>query len=170
MSGVESPSGAGAAGTPDPSADAPATATGRPRSRLRLLIVAAVAAIAVLFAGYVGLTFLGSQVQEALRGTIELGTETGSGCSVNGSTTSFSAEDTLYFAVHLTREVAAGEVMTVRVLQDGAELESTERTFEQSGDCLAGSVPASGFDPGHYRLEYLAGSELLASGEFDIGS
>ena len=175
MSDVGSPSSLGEPDQPAPPVDAPdahapdADAR-RPRSRSRLLIVAIVGTIVVLFAGYVGLSFLGSQVEEALRGTIEMGTETGSGCSVSSSTSSFSADDTLYFAVHLAREVPAGEIVTVRLLQDGAELESTARTFEESGTCLTGSVPASGFDPGHYRLEYLAGSEQLASGEFDIGT
>jgi len=170
MNDAEAPIEAAGPRASEPPVDAPTAAAGRPRSRLRLVIAAAVVAIATLFVGYVGLVFLGSQVQEILRGTIEMGTESGSGCSVGASTSSFSADATVYFAVHLAREVPAGEVLTVRVLQDGAELESTDRTFQQSGDCITGSVPASGFAPGHYRLEYLAGSEELASGEFDIGT
>jgi len=143
-------------------------AAGAPRGRRRRLILVGVVVIAILAVGYVGLTFLGSQVVDAQRGTVEFGTS-GSGCIVEGLGSRFPSDGaSIYEAAHLTREVRTGEVVTFRVSQDGTEVASVPRTFDAAGDCVSGSLPGALLTPGHYRVEYLAGSELLAAGEFDI--
>jgi hypothetical protein len=54
--------------------------------------------VAILAVGYIGLTFLGSQVLEALRGTVEFGTG-GSGCSVDGRASSFPSDGASIYVV-----------------------------------------------------------------------
>jgi hypothetical protein len=133
----------------------------------RRLILAGIVIVAILTVGYIGLVFLGSQVDTALRGTIEFGTG-GSGCTVEGRASTFPANASVYEVAHLTREVVAGETVTFRVSRDGTELASVPRAFDVTGDCLGGTLPGALLTPGHYRVEYHAGSEPLASGEFDV--
>lgn len=142
----------------------------RRRSMGRLVIVGGVVLAVVLFTGYVGLTFLGAQVQAELAGTIEFGTGGGSVCSVDGGATSFAGGTTVHTAAHLTRSVPAGSSITIRVLRDGAEIATDSVAFDTTGDCIAQSLQGGALSSGHYRVEYLAGSELLASGEFDAGA
>ena len=142
---------------PDPSAP-----TRRRLAGLGLL------AVVILGVGYIGLRFLGSQVLEVLRGTIEFGTG-GSGCIVTAPATSFSSGNSIYYAAYLSREVAAGEVVNQRVLQDGTEVAAVPRTFDVAGVCIGGSIPANALTPAHYRVEFAAGTETLAVGEFDFG-
>jgi hypothetical protein len=138
----------------------------KPRRR-RLLLLSAVIIVAVLGIGYIGMTLLGSPADSTSRGTVEFGTG-GSGCSVDGTASSFpSGTASIYEVAHFAREVRVGEVVTFRVLQDGAEIASVPRTFDATGDCLGGALP-SGLPPGQYRIEYLAGAERLAAGEFEI--
>jgi hypothetical protein len=143
---------------------------GRRRRQVPMIVQFAIASVILLGVGWVGLTFLGMQVSTILRGTIEFGASAGSGCSVGSASATFSTDQTMHFAVHLSRAIATGETVTARLLQDGSELQSVPRAFEQGGDCITGSTPLSGLSPGHYRLEYLVGSELLGAGEFDVGS
>jgi hypothetical protein len=139
----------------------------RPRRR-RLLLLAGVILVAVLGAFYVGMTLLSTPADSTRRGIVEFGTG-GSECSIDGVTSNFpSGTASIYEVAHFAREVRAGEVVTFRVLQDGAEVASVPRTFETTGDCLGGTLP-SGLPPGQYRIEYLAGTEPLAAGEFSIG-
>ena len=138
----------------------------RPRRR-RLLLLGGVIIVAVLGVVYIGMTLLGTPADSAGRGTVEFGTG-GSGCSVDGTASSFpSGTAAIYEVAHFEREVRAGDVVTFRVVQDGAEVASVPRTFDATGDCLGGTLP-NGLPPGQYRIEYLAGAENLAAGEFDI--
>lgn len=155
----------GAAWPPPP---APADRPGGSSRRVRRLIVVAVVVAVVAVVGYVGLVFLGGQVKDVLRGTIELGSGPGEGCTVTGATTTFAQDDTIHYAVHLAREVPAGEQITVRLLRDGSEVGNQPQTYDTSGECVTGSATASDLDVGRYRLEYAAGAELLASGEFEV--
>ena len=138
----------------------------RPRRR-RLLLLAGVIIVAVLGLGYIGMTLLGTPADSTRRGTVEFGTA-GSGCSVDGTASSFPSDTAaIYDVAHFAREVRTGEVVTFRVLHDGAEVASVPRAFDATGDCLGGTLP-SGLPPGEYRIEYLAGAERLAAGEFQI--
>ena len=139
-------------------------------SRVRRVLIIGGLVAAVLFVGYVGLSFLGAQVGAALGGTVEFGTS-GSECTVEGRASTFTPDGELYVVAYPSRSVPAGEVVTMRVLQDGAEVLSQPQTFGaalDSGDCLSGSMSRAAFTPAHYRFEYLAGAETLAAGEFDI--
>jgi hypothetical protein len=139
-----------------------------PRERVtgswwRLLLVAFAACAALVAA-------CGDKPQAAVAGTVEFGTG-GSGCTVQGPASSFpsgTGAGAIYDVAHFSREVSTGEVVTFRVLQDGKELAAVPRAFADAGDCLGGALPA-GLPAAHYRIEYLAGTELLAAGEFDIG-
>lgn len=141
----------------------------RGSGRRRLLIIGGLI-VAVVFVVYVGLSFLGAQVAEVLRGTVEFGTG-GSGCTVDGRASKFTPGGSLFVVAYPSRDVPAGEAVTLRVLSDGVELASLPQTFGSAlgkGDCLSGSMPGDAFTPGHYRFEYLAGTETLAAGEFDV--
>ena len=155
-------------GEAGPTAGADALPKRRPWLK-RLLVIGGLV-LAILFIGYVGLSFLGAQVADALRGTIEFGTG-GSGCSVDGRASTFPLGSFVYVVAYPSRDVAAGEVLTLRVSQDGVEALSQPDTLDTAlgkGDCLSGSMPGTAFAPAHYRFEYRAGSETLAAGEFDI--
>ena len=142
--------------------------SGGARPWRRWLLLAGVIIVAVLAVGYIGMTLLGTQANTTRSGTVEFGTG-GSGCSVDGTASSFPpGTDSIYEVAHFVREVRAGEVVTFTVSQDGAEVASVPRTFDAAGDCLGGTLPGA-LPPGHYRIEYLAGAESLAAGEFDIG-
>jgi hypothetical protein len=140
---------------------------GRARPRMRWLLLAGVIIVALLAVGYIGMKLLGTQAETTRRGTVEFGTG-GSGCSIDGTASSFpSGTASIYEVAHFAREVSAGEVVTFKVSQAGAEVASVPRTFDAVGNCLGGTLPG-GLPPGHYRIEYLAGAESLAAGEFDI--
>ena len=88
------------------------TGSGQARGCLRgCVIVGAILAIlaVVLLVAFI---FLGSQVQSALKGTVEFGTG-GEACSVSGGATSFKAGTELHFVALLERSVSAGETLTV---------------------------------------------------------
>lgn len=117
-----------------------------------------------------GLNCLGAQLKEVLRGTVEFGTG-GSGCSIEGRASTFPPRGSLYVVAYPSRTLPAGEVLTLRVLRDGAELFSQPRTFDaalEPGDCVSGGLQGAELTPAHYRFEYLAGTETLAAGEFDV--
>jgi hypothetical protein len=142
----------------------------RRSSWLRRVLIIGGLVVAALFVGYVGLSFLGAQVGTALRGTVEFGTS-GSECTIDGRASTFAPGGELYVVAYPSRVIPAGEVVTMRVLQDGTEVLSQPQTFGaalDSGDCLSGSMSRAAFTPAHYRFEYLAGTETLAAGEFDI--
>ena len=140
------------------------------RSRGKTLLVIGAVILAALFAAYVGLQFIGGLVGEVLLGTAQFGTG-GSGCTLDGQATTFPAGSPLYVVANPSQEVSAGEVVTMRVLRDGAEVSSEPLTFDSAivtGNCISGPLPSDAFTPAHYRFEYLTGTEMLASGEFDI--
>lgn len=142
-------------------------AAGGTRRGRRLVLVGIVIA-AIVIIGYIAFTVLGSQAREAQRGTVEFGTG-GAACDVEGRSSSFpSGVASIYEVAHLAREVQAAEVVTFRVSLDGTQVASVPRTFDASGDCFGGTLPGELLTPGRYRVEYLVGAELLASGEFDI--
>lgn len=134
------------------------------RSRWRRLLLAGVGVAALLVAGCTS-----APAETALGGTVEFGTG-GSGCSVDGTASSFPAGvASVYDVAHFAREVRAGEVVTFKVSRDGAEIASVPRTFDVAGDCLGGTLPGALLTPGRYRIELLAGADTLAAGEFVIG-
>jgi hypothetical protein len=140
------------------------------QSPSRWLLVICAAGIAILAAacGAPTGTAPAGTIETAPAGTIEFGTGA-SGCTIEGAASTFpSGAAAIHDVAHFTREVRTGEVVTFRVLQDGKELAAVPRAFAAAGDCLGGALP-EGLPPGHYRIEYLAGSELLAAGEFDVG-
>jgi len=155
--------------SPDAATNPAGSASARPGRGRRRIILAGVVIVAILFVGYVGLSFLGARVLEQLRGTVEFGSG-GSGCSVEGRASTFAAGGAVYAVAHLTREVPAGTVVTFRVSQNGSEVGSVPRTFDVAGDCVTGTLPGASLMPAHYRVEYLAGAETLATGEFDIAA
>jgi hypothetical protein len=140
-------------------------ATGGGRWTRGCLVVVIVAAT-VLIVGFAGLVFIGGQVQSILAGTIEFGTG-GTGCSVTGTSTTFKASSPIHSAAYLQREIRAGETITTVVTFPNGTSEPSDRTFDDTGKCITEDVEP-GLDPGHYGLEYRAGTEVLAKGGFDV--
>lgn len=134
--------------------------------RRRGCIIAVVIIGAFLVFGYIGLVFLGNQVQSILGGTIQFGTS-GSGCSVNGTATSFPASTAIHSVAYLERKTTTGETITIAVSYPDGTTDSTDQAMAAAADCLTQDI-APGLDPGHYGLEYRAGTEVLAKGGFDI--
>ena len=153
---------------PGPADDPGAAPKGR--SRGKTILVVGVVVVAALLLAYIGIRVIGAAVGEVLLGTAEFGTG-GSGCTLDGKATTFPAGSPLYVVANPAQEVAAGEVVTMRVLRNGAEISTEPMTFDTAivkGNCISGPLPSDAFTPAHYRFEYLAGTEMLASGEFDI--
>ncbi len=144
---------------------APSDGGGGSRRTRGCLIVAIVAAV-LLVVGFFGLVFLGGQVESILAGTIEFGTG-GTGCSVTGEGKTFKASSPIHSAAYLQREIRAGETITTVVTFPNGTSEPSDRTFDDTGKCITEDVEP-GLEPGHYGLEYRAGTEVLAKGEFDI--
>ena len=149
---------------PTPSWIQPSQGGGSRRTLTCLVLV--IVGIIVLVIGCSGLVFLGSQVQSILAGTIEFGTG-GTGCSVTGRATTFPSTTALRSVAHLQREAHASETVTVVVTYPDATTESANQTMTDSADCVSQSISA-GLAPGHYTLQYRVGTEILATGGFDI--
>ena len=114
----------------------------------------------------VAVIFLGNQVQSALKGTVQFGTD-GTACSLSGTETSFKVGTDLHFVAWLERSVAAGETLTVvQTFPDGRS-DSTDQKVEGAASCMYGDL-ASGGSAGHYAMEVRSGSEVLAKGDFDF--
>jgi hypothetical protein len=113
-------------------------------------VIAGVVIVLVLLFGFIGIVFLGSQVQEALKGTIEFGTG-GTECAVTGEGTTFPASATIHLAAHLERQVSAGEVISLTVLNPDGTTETGDSTCDTAATCL-----------------FRAGSEVLSRGELNI--
>jgi hypothetical protein len=124
--------------------------------------IVAILAVVVL----VAFIFLGSQVQSALKGTVEFGTA-GEACSVSGGATSFKAGTDLHFVALLERSVSAGETLTVVQTFPDARTDATDQKVESAASCMYGDLPA-GASAGHYAMEVRSGSEILAKGGFEV--
>jgi hypothetical protein len=169
---------------PAPAPPAPATPQagwvqppegGRSRSCCLILVVIGAAAGLLAIVAIVGLVFLGSQVstilqtqsQALLAGTVEFESGTATGCLVQRPATSFQASDSIHVAAHFEREVQVGETVTVVVTYPDGTPESTETSYEEAGDCVSDTIPP-GLETGSWRIEFHSGTELLATGAFEI--
>jgi hypothetical protein len=70
-------------------------------------------------------------------------------------------------AAHFGRTVNAGEPVTVVVTYPNGTSESTDTTYEDTGDCVSDTIPP-GLETGRWALEFRSGSEVLATGTFEI--
>ena len=118
------------------------------------------------FFALAGLIFLGSQVQGILKGTIEFGTG-GTGCNVTGEATTFPSSATIHYAAHFSRDVAAGEPLTIVVTFPDGTSRSVDQSFESTANCVYDDIQP-GNASGHYVIAYRSSSELLAQGAVDI--
>jgi hypothetical protein len=102
-------------------------------------------------------------------GSIDFGTGEGppSTCSITGPTDHYKAGDALYWAASFSRMVEASEPTKVRLYVDGAPV-VTGAITPARGSCVRGSVGQDTAFAGHYLLEYLVGTEVLARGEVDV--
>jgi hypothetical protein len=134
--------------------------------RRRWCVIAAIGVVVLLVLGYIGLIFLGSQVESILNGTIEFGTG-GTGCSVSGKATTFPASASIHAVAYLERDTTVGETLTLAVTYPDATTETNGQAVASVANCVSQDIQ-SGLAPGHYRFEYRAGTEVLAQGGFDI--
>jgi hypothetical protein len=151
------------------SAQAADAAAGTPSRWRRRLVVLALLAIAILFVGYVALSFLGSQVREILKGTIEFG-RSGAACDVSDRTTTFKPGDTIYIESTLARDVRAGETVTSSIWNGATLLGTSDHAVTASANCMGGQIPAAAIPIGHIKVQYSVGTEVLATGQFDVVS
>lgn len=135
--------------------------------RQKWLVFGGIAGVLVAILAYVGLSFLGGQVTEVLKGTVEFGTG-GNGCQVVGVTTSFKAGQDVHVVAHLNRDVHAGETVTLTALHEAAELDKGDIAIEEDANCLNATVPGTALPVGRIELRYTAGTETLAEGRFDV--
>jgi hypothetical protein len=105
----------------------------------------------------------------ALRaGPIEFGTGSNEAtCTITGLTNHYSAGDALYWAANYSRMVEASDATTSRLYVDGTL--AVARDIPPSvGNCISGSIGKGPAMAGHYLLEYLVGTEVIARGEVDV--
>jgi hypothetical protein len=139
----------------------------RGRSRRPLVVGCAIAAVIVAILLYVGLSFLGGQVREILKGTVQFGTG-GSGCDVTGDATTFAPGQDIHVVANLSRDVKAGEVLAVEITHDGIAEAPSSRTLDATANCISGTLPSTVLQPARYRIVYSVGSEVVARGEFVV--
>lgn len=141
-------------------------ADSRGKPRVGVIVRAAIALIVVFLVAQVGLRFLGGQVLELLRGTIEFG-RAADGCAVSLESSRLDNGAPIRFAAHLERDVTAGErlLQTLRA-GDGSEA-SDDVVAERPADCLTGELRA-GLAPGRYELEITVEGEVLAVGTVTV--
>jgi hypothetical protein len=162
--------------TPPPAGDlpsgwvAPAGSSGIGRSRGCCLILAVVGILGslVLVVGVVFLIFLGGQVQSILGGSVQF-EEGGSAadCSIDSPATTFSSSSTIHFVAFFERDVQPGEIVTTVVTFPDGTSQSEDVPMDEVGSCVTNTIPA-GIDAGHWVIEFRSGSEVLATGGFDI--
>ena len=131
-------------------------------------IVAIIAALVFGFGSFAlaALIVLGSQVQSILKGTIEFGTG-GSSCNVTGVATSFPSSASIHYAAWLSRQVTAGERLTIVVTFPDGTSQSVDQAVNNSADCIYDDIQP-GNPAGHYVIAYRSSAELLAQGAIDI--
>jgi hypothetical protein len=142
------------------------TGSGQARGCLRGCVIVGVILAILVVVGVIAVIFLGSQVQSALKGTVEFGTG-GQACSVSGGATSFKAGTDLHFVALLERSVSAGETLTVVQTFPDGRTDTTDQKVENAASCMYGDLPA-GASAGHYAMEVRTGSEVLAKGAFEV--
>jgi hypothetical protein len=148
--------------TPPPTSDPPKP-SGRRRLGCFVLFVAM-----LVFAGYVGLRFLGNQVATILGGTAEFGTG-GTGCSVTGRAASFPRSTGPVHAVaHLKHEVQAGTTVTLTIEQNGEPFETADQAFPETGACVYTTIEVGQLEPATYGLILSTGGEELSRGSFEV--
>jgi hypothetical protein len=147
---------------------APAGGSGGGRSRGCCLILAIVGILGavVLVAGVVFLIFIGSQVQ-AILGAVQFEEGGPTECVVETPATTFSASSEIHFVAIFERTVAPGEVVTTVVTYPDGTSDSADVPMDEIGACVTDTLP-SGLAPGHWAIEFRSGSEVLATGGFDI--
>ena len=98
-------------------------------------------------------------------GPVEFGTG-GTACSLTDKATTFPSSAGFRVVATLNRPLRAGEATSAFVDGPGGRLETKEQ-HSAGTKCIDSDVDP-GLPPGHYRVEYRAGLELLAYGQLDI--
>lgn len=139
------------------------------RSRTGCAIGAVIGVIALVVVVYVGLVFLGGQVQTLLAGTVQVGTG-GNGCSVTGEATSFpTSTASIHVVAYLEREAVAGETVAVTLHAPDGSKGTQSLELDSAATCVSLDLPLGGALPvGAYTLDYAIGSEVLATGGFEL--
>ena len=137
---------------------------GRPPVVLGLIKLALLAGLASL-AGALFLFLVSLQVRAILEGTVVFGTA-GEGCTVEGDGDSFGYGQPSYQVAHLARTIAAGELVTLTMLQDGSEVARGSSAAETTFDCLG--APLEPLPAGDYEVTVSIGHERLADGRFTV--
>jgi hypothetical protein len=138
-----------------------------PRWRRRLLLVA-LAVVVLGFVGYVGLSFLGGQVQKVLAGRVQFGTTAPNGCDIAQSATEFPAGTTLYWGAYLLNEAPAGTTLVIEESKDGQVVGTTEYVPTDAANCLATKNATAPLPAGTYTVRILRGVTEEATGTLTV--
>jgi hypothetical protein len=137
------------------------------RSRLRTgCIIGCLAVAAVVVVGFIGLVFLGGQILDMFRGSVQFGTS-GTECNVTGTASTFSTSQQVHVVAYFERQVTTGETADLVVTFPDGTSQSDPQSFAEATDCLYLEA-GPGLDPGRYVIEVRTDAEVLARGEMDI--
>jgi hypothetical protein len=139
-----------------------------PRRWRRRLLVLGLAVVIVGFVGYVGLSFLGGQVQKVLAGQIQFGTTAPNGCDIAQSATEFPAGTTLYWAAYLRNEAPAGTTLVIEESRGGHVVGTTDYVTSVTATCLATTSATPALAAGIYTVRILRGSTEEATGTIAV--
>lgn len=147
----------------------PAVSVGR--RRLVIGTLAASLAVGVVTAGLTGPVVIeriaAASPSSPARGDVLFGTAR-EDCAVKGVSTRFTVGQEVHSAAKLHRWLAAGEEVALRASIGGVQLPEVQETYPSPVTCIFDGFATDQLPPGHYRMEYVAGSEVLATGEFDL--
>lgn len=114
------------------------------------------------------LTFLGSQVQSMLAGTVQFGTA-GVDCEVEERASALPAAGPVHYVATLSRDVGAGETIHFTLRRGaGTEIYSEDLGVDTTATCVSGTIPPGTLSAGAYVLEFTTGAERLAMGEVTL--
>jgi len=162
---------------PTPTADAaappPATngsgwvpPSGNP-SRIRTGCIIGCLVLALLIAaGIAGLIFVGGQIFDMVRGSVQFGTG-GTECQVTGVRSTFTTTETVHIVAIFERPAKADEAADLVITNPDGTSETHPQTFDEGTTCMYFDA-GPGFESGVYSLELRIGSEVLAKGAMTV--
>jgi hypothetical protein len=140
------------------------------RRRGRRLLVGALGIAVLLFIGFVGVSFLGAQVKEALAGQVVFGTQQpDSNCLIADSDTTFAEGVSLYWAAHFHESLPAGTTLVIEFGADGQTAGTREYTTSTDDtDCIAVAESTGPLSAGEYSIRVHRDADVQAEGSVTV--
>jgi len=136
-------------------------------SRVRTGCIIGCLVLALLIAaGVVGLIFVGGQIFDMVRGSVQFGTG-GTECQITGVRSTFTSSETVHIVAIFERPAGPNETADLLVTYPDGTSETHPQTFAEATTCLYLDAGPE-LEPGSYALELRIGPEVLAKGAMTV--